>query len=80
MMETQLIFKPIVRNINTNDLYDWDGEKFTNLRTGVSGTVTDVAAQKTFLFNLAATEMINEYPLIAELINKLDLKYDVLRV
>jgi hypothetical protein len=78
MMETPLIFKPVVRNVNTNDLYSWDGEVFTNLRTNVSGKVSDVAAQKTFLINVEATQMINDYPIIAELINKLDLKYDVL--
>lgn len=77
-METPLIFKPVVRNINTNDLYFYEGgNSFENIRTKKSGTVSDLAAQKTFLINLDASKMINEYPLIAELINKLDLKYDV---
>lgn len=74
-----LIFKPVVRNVNTSDLYFYEGNNsFENLRTQKKGTVSDIAAQKTFLINLPASEMINEYPLISELINKLDLKYDVL--
>lgn len=65
--------------MNTNDLYFYEGDNtFENLRTQKKGIVSDKAAQKTFLINLDASEMFNEYPLIAELINKLDLKYDVL--
>jgi hypothetical protein len=80
-MEMPLIFKPVVRNVNTQDIYFYHGEnEFENMRTKKRGVVTDTAAQKTFLINLTASEMINEYPLIAELINKLELKYDVLGV
>lgn len=75
---TELIFKPIVRNIKTNDAYFYEGEnKFTNIRTGVSGTVSDEAAQKTFKMNIEASQMVHEYPIVAELINRLKLKFDV---
>lgn len=73
------IFKPVVRNVNTNDLYFYEGDnKFVNIRSGKDGRVTDAAAQKTFLINQECSVMFNEFPLVAELINKLDLKYDVL--
>jgi hypothetical protein len=78
-METPLTFKPVVRNVNTNDLYFHEGgNSFKNIRTGKEGEVSDTAAQKTFLINVPATQILNEYPMVAELINKLDLKYDVL--
>lgn len=68
--------KPIVRNIQNNDLYEWDGEKFINLRTQKSGAVNDETARKIFKFNLDATELINEYPIMFELIKSLNLKID----
>jgi hypothetical protein len=75
----QLTFKPVVRNVNTQDLYFYEGENsFENIRSGKKGVVSDAAAQKTFLINVEASQLINDYPIIAELINKLDLKYDVL--
>lgn len=68
--------KPVVRNIKSNELYFYEGENvFTNIASGVSGKVTDVAAQKTFRINIEATEIINEFPLISEMINKLNLKF-----
>lgn len=68
---------PIVRNIITNDLYKYEGEnKFTNLRSGVSGVVSDEAARKTFLINAEATIVINENKVIEKLINILNLKID----
>lgn len=77
-MESKLIFKPVVRNINTNDVYFYEGNNsFQNIRTLKTGIVSDIPAQKTFLINVDASQIINEYPLVAELINKLDLKYDV---
>ena len=67
-------FKPVVRNYRSNDLYFYNGENsFTNIRTGKSGTVTDEAARKTFGINPEATILLNEYPMIAEMINKLQL-------
>lgn len=68
----------IVRNVRTNDLYSSNGNDnvFTNLRTGASGNVTDEAAQKTFRINLEMTGIINEYPIVAELIKRLNLKMD----
>jgi hypothetical protein len=68
---------PIVRNIITNDLYKYEGgNKFTNLRSGVSGEVSDEAARKTFLINVEATIVINQNKVIEKLINILNLKID----
>lgn len=67
--------KPVVRNIKNDDLYFYEGEnKFENIRTGLKGSVSDTAAQKTFLINVEATEILNEFPLVAEMISRLDLK------
>lgn len=67
----------IVRNIKTNVLYEYLGDnKFQNLCTGVTGSVTDEAAQKTFVINMEATQMINDYPIVKDLISRLHLKID----
>jgi hypothetical protein len=67
---------PIVRNIKTNDLYQYEGEnKFTNLRTCKNGEVSDDIASKSFVINVEATMIINEYPIVKELIQKLNLKF-----
>ena len=69
-----LDFKPVVRNKHTNDLYFYNGENsFTNIRTKTSGTVSDEVARKTFNINYEATSIINDYPIVAEMINKLQL-------
>ena len=68
--------KPIVRNIQNGDAYSWDGKEFTNLRTSNSGAVEDEVARKVFRFNPAATEIINEYPIVEEMIKRLNLKFD----
>jgi len=67
----------IVRNIQNNDAYEYLGNNvFQNLRTLKSGQVDEETARKIFRINLDATELINEYPMIKELINKLNLKFD----
>lgn len=67
--------KPILRNIQNNDAYSYDGENnFTNLRTGKSGSIDDETARKVLRFNIEATEIINEYPIIEKMINILNLK------
>ena len=67
-------FKPVVRNVRSNDLYFYEGEnKFTNIRTGKSGIVTEESARKTFNINLEATAILNEYPMVVEMIKKMQL-------
>ena len=64
----------IVRNIKTNDIYQYKGENiFVNLRTGVSGFVPTEKAQAAFRINIPLTEMINNNPEILSLITKLKL-------
>lgn len=66
----------VVRNIENNDLYQYLGEnKYRNLRTNVEGIVPENLAQRIFRINLVATQFLHEYPLFAELINKLNLKF-----
>lgn len=68
--------KPICRNIQNNDAYEYLGEnKFRNIRTGQQGVVSDEAAEKILRFNVEATELINEYPIIEHLIKTLGLKF-----
>lgn len=77
MMETTSTFNPIVRNIKTNDVYEYlGGNKFRNLRTGGEGEVDEEKAKDVFKINLDASNMINEYPIIKSLINILNLKLD----
>jgi hypothetical protein len=68
---------PIVRNINTNDLYRFEGgNRFTNLRSGTGGEVSDEAARNTFVINAEATIVINSNKVIEKLINILNLKIE----
>lgn len=67
--------KPIVRNIQNNDAYEYLGEnKYKNLRTGKSGEVDEETARKIFKVNLELTTMINEFPYLETAIQKLNLK------
>jgi hypothetical protein len=69
--------KPVCRNIQNNDAYEYLGEnKFKNIRTGNEGVVSDEAARKVFRFNVEATQMINDFPIIEEMIKVLNLKFD----
>lgn len=69
--------QPVVRNIQNNDLYFFKGgNNFKNIRTGNSGVVDDEAARKVFKINLEATELMNEFPIIEEMIKVLNLKFD----
>jgi ribosomal silencing factor RsfS len=65
--------KPIVRHKN-GDCYEWDGEKFTNLRTLKSGVVDDEKAREIFKFNVEASQIFHDYPIVKSLLNKLNMK------
>ena len=66
----------IVRNIITDDLYEYLGEnRFVNLRTGKDGIVSDEQAQAAFRINIEATQIIMEYPNVKNLIKSLNLKF-----
>lgn len=68
--------KPICRNIQNQDAYEFlGGNRFRNLRTGAEGEVADDVAKKVLKFNIDATEIINEFPLVAEMIKVLNLKF-----
>lgn len=72
-------FKPVVRNIKTNDIYFYNGENsFTNIRTGVSGKVSDKAAKETFKINPEMSILLNDFPLVATFIEKCDLKTQII--
>jgi hypothetical protein len=67
----------IVRNIQNDDLYRYHGNnEFTNLRTGKRGVIDNDLAKKVFKINLEATELIEENPIIEEMIKRLNLKFD----
>lgn len=68
---------PICRNIQNNVPYEYLGEnKFRNLLTLKEGAVDSETAEKVFKINVEATQMIYDNPLVAEFINKLQLKFD----
>ena len=76
-MELKQDFKPVVRNIQNNDFYQYLGEnKFKNLRTGKEGVVSDEMAKDIFKVNLDASNLINEHPMIAKMISQLNMKAD----
>lgn len=73
-METKSVFKPVVRHKTTKDIYFYEGgNKFTNIRTKVSGEISDIAARKSFIINPELSILLNEFPNIAKLINRLNL-------
>lgn len=66
----------VVRNIKSNDLYEFcGGNTFKNLRTGATGEVSDEVARKSFVINVEATMILDEFPIVKELISKLNLKF-----
>lgn len=70
----------IVRNVQNNDLYEAHGNnKYTNLRTGASGEISEEIAKRVFAINLAATALIHKYPLIKTFIQKCQLKVDTVK-
>lgn len=76
-MEQPSAFKPIVRNIQNNDAYEYvGGNRFRNLRTMVEGEVPDEKAKEVFKINLDASQMINDYLIVGEMIKRLNLKFD----
>lgn len=69
--------RPIVRNIQNSDAYEFlGGNRFRNLRTGNEGEVSDEKAKELFKVNVEATEICNEYPIVFDLIKSLNLKID----
>ena len=65
---------PIVQNKKTKQLYEYKGgNKFQNIITGAEGILDDDTANKVFLFCPEASEFFKEYPLVKELVIKLDL-------
>jgi hypothetical protein len=67
----------IVRNIQNNFLYRYLGEnKYRNLTTLQDGEVPEEKAREIFRINIEATSILNEYPEIENMINKLQLKFE----
>lgn len=67
----------IVRNIKNNILYRYLGEnKYRNLVTLQEGEVPEDKARESLKINIEATYILNEYPEIENLINKLNLKIE----
>lgn len=74
-MSTQMI-KPVYNYVKNDDMYLGLGNsKYKNLRTGKEGEVDDDKAKSVFTINSNATELLNEYPLLSEAIQKLNLKF-----
>jgi len=67
----------IVRNIQNNVLYRYLGEnKYRNLVTLQDGIVPEEKAKEIFKINIEATKILNEYPQVEKMINKLQLKFE----
>ena len=64
----------VVRNVQNNQLYKYvGGTTYINVITGRSGEVPDDVAKRIFKINLGATSILNKYPNVEELINRLEL-------
>lgn len=58
-------------------MYQYFGQnRYKNLRTGVEGVVSDEVAQRCFVINLEATQLLYEHPVLEDLIRTLNLKFD----
>jgi len=67
----------ICRNIQNDAIYRYIGDnKFINVVTRVEGVVDDETARKVFRINAEATIMINDYPIIEDLIKRVGLKFN----
>lgn len=67
----------VFQYINNSDLYKSIGTgEYMNIRTGKSGIVDNEKAKNIFTINKAATELISDFPIIEEMILKLNLKLD----
>lgn len=67
----------IVRNIQNNTLYRYLGEnKYRNLITLQEGEVPEEKAREIFKINVEATVILNEFPEVENMINKLNLKFE----
>lgn len=68
---------PVVRNIDNNQLYLYLGnDNFQNIITGKTGVVGEEKANRVFKFSIEATEIINEYPAVKDLIKTFNLRVD----
>lgn len=67
----------IVRHTKTNVPYEYlGGNRYKNLTTNQEGEVSKEKAAEIFVVNLEATQIFNDYPLVKELVQKLNLKID----
>ena len=67
----------VVRNIQNNQLYKYvGGTTYVNVITGKSGEVPNDVAKRIFKINLSATDILNKYPNVGLLIEKLELISD----
>lgn len=63
---------------NYNDIYmHMDGDVYKNLRTLKEGTISPELVCKVLKINVNASFLINEYPMISEMVHRLGLRLDV---
>ena len=70
----------LVKNKQTNHIYQWNGDEamtsFTNLTTGATGHVPNELASKAFVIPVMLNKMVNENPLLLEMIKSLNLQLE----
>lgn len=68
----------ILRNIQNDFLYRHiEGDIYKNIATGVQAEIPPDIATKFLRLNVEATMMLNKYPNLEVLINKLKLKIEI---
>lgn len=76
-MEEIRNIRPVVRNLQNNIAYEYmGGNRYKNLITGVEGEVPEEKAKEVFVFNVEATNLFNDYPMVEELMRRLKLRLE----
>lgn len=69
--------RAVLRNIQNNDLYlHLGGDSYRNLRTGKEGVISPELAASILNINVPMTQMIGENNVIADFIQKMNLKIE----
>lgn len=68
----------ILRNIQNNNLYRHiEGDIYKNIATGVQAEIPPDKAKEFLKLNVDASMILNKYPMVELLINKLKLKIEI---
>jgi hypothetical protein len=68
----------VLRNLQNGALYrHLEGDIYKNIVSGIQAKITPELAKKHLRINVEASSILNDYPQVENLINKLSLKIDI---